>query len=335
MQEMLLYADDIQAATAEVESVGGRVTIQLGHDLLIAQVPGDFAAKQNKFASASSHISHSASSETLSNVEAYWKYRGDKTKPQQKVQKWTEKTAPKSFPQPSPLRSPGTNSPYSLTMTGKIAVLLFVASGPGSLAISDAEFSTIKSEVLAGFDFWTDQAPASAGLSFVMYDRKAIITASDSTSCSNTSFSDCHDVFANPTLQYYGYSTGQTGKDDVAQAAKDYANAAGAYLAFFSKYKQSHFAYSNFGGGPIYMQYSNDGWGPSQIDRVFAHETGHVFNAPDEYTNCQCSTNYGRGTCTALNTNCNNCTTSQSTCIMDSNDLNNLCDSSKKHVGWC
>ena len=76
MEEMLFYADDIQAATTEIESVGGRVTIQLGFDLLIAQVPSDFAAKQNKFASASSHIPHSASSETLSNVEAYWKYRG-------------------------------------------------------------------------------------------------------------------------------------------------------------------------------------------------------------------------------------------------------------------
>ena len=333
MEEMLLYADDVQTATAEVESVGGRVTIQLGHDLLIAQVPSDFTAKQDKFASASSHISHSASSETLSNVEAYWKYRGDKIKPHPKVQKWTEKTAPKAFPPQSPPLSPGANAAYSLTLTGKIAVVLLVASGPGNLAVSSTEYTTIKSEVLAGFDFWTGKAPASAGLSFVLYDGKAIITASDSSSCS--SYAACHNVFADPTLQYFGFSTGQSGKHTLAQDAKDYAGGNGAYIAFFSKYRQGHFAYAYFQGGPIYMQYSNDGWGPTQIDRVFAHETGHVFNAPDEYTKCQCSTNYGKGTCTAQNTNCVDCTSSQSACIMDSNDLHNICASSEKHVGWC
>ena len=60
--------------------------------------------------------------------------------------------------------------------------------------------------------------------------------------------------------------------------------------------------------GPMYMQYSNDGWGPDQLDRVFAHETGHVFNAPDEYTTgkCNCYTNYGKGMCSAKNQNCVN-----------------------------
>ena len=57
---------------------------------------------------------------------------------------------------------------------------------------------------------------------------------------------------------------------------KDWSGGDGAYIGFFSKYNQKHFAYAYFGGGPLYMQYSNDGWGPDQIDRVFAHETGHV-----------------------------------------------------------
>ena len=38
------------------------------------------------------------------------------------------------------------------------------------------------------------------------------------------------------------------------------------------------------------MQYAIDGWGPNNIDRVFAHETCHIFNAPDEYaaSGCDC-----------------------------------------------
>ena len=331
---MLLHATDIEAATAEVKAVGGRVTLQFGHNLLVAQFPGDFAATQTNFASASAHIPGSASEATLNHAEAYWKFRGDKLRPQPKVQSWTEKTPPKAFPQPSGHLGYGANSPYRQTMTGKIAVGILIASGPDdSLDISSSESQTIESEVIAGLDFWIKNAPASAELSFALYKGVAVISASNPTFCS--SYAACHNVFANPTLQHFGYSTGQIGKDQLAGAIKTHAGADGAYFGFFSKYRQSHFAYAYPGGGPFYMQYSNDGWGPDQIDRVFAHETGHVFNAPDEYTSCNCSYNYGNGTCTAKNTNCYSCTSSQSTCIMDSNDLDHICSYSKKHVGWC
>ena len=91
--------------------------------------------------------------------------------------------------------------------------------------------------------------------------------------------------------------------------------------------------------GPMYMQYSNDGWGPDQLDRVFAHETGHVFNAPDEYTTGKCNyyTNYGKGMCSAKNQNCINYmyyNSSQNSCIMDTNEFT-LCSYTKKHLGWC
>ena len=197
---MLLQVDNVQTATAEIESAGGRVTIQLGHDLLIEQFPGDFASKQSKFASASSHISHSAFAATLRNVEAYWKHRGDKLKPQPKVQKWTDKTAPISFPQLSPRPVDDLNSPYRQTMTGKIVVFVAIVSCPGSLAISYEEDSTFTTEVFAGLDFWTNQAHASAGLSFVMIPGTAEITAPDSTSCSSREA--CHNAFADPALEY-------------------------------------------------------------------------------------------------------------------------------------
>ena len=46
MEEMLLHTDNTEAATAEIESVGGRVIIQMGNDLLVAKVPRDFIAKK-------------------------------------------------------------------------------------------------------------------------------------------------------------------------------------------------------------------------------------------------------------------------------------------------
>jgi hypothetical protein len=123
-----------------------------------------------------------------------------------------------------------------------------------------------------------------------------------------------------------GLSTGRAGKDELAQYIKDRSGSDGAYIGpagFFSKYKQKRFAYAYVKGGPIYMQYSNSKWGPDQLDRVFAHETGHVFNAPDEYERCNCDNDYGKlkGTCTAKNQNCVGCTNAtaspQSRCIIN------------------
>ena len=264
-------------------------------------------------------------------VQAYYKAREKKAKPQPPIQRWTEKTAPAVYPRKDPLPDEA-NSPYRNTLTGKIAFLAIVISGPGKLKISDAENSNVISQVSAGLNFWADTAPKSANLKFSIYTTFVSITAADSTSCPNTEA--CHDVFVDPALQALGADTGQMGKDQIAQYIKEDSGADGAYIGFFSKYKQIHFAYAYFGGGPLYMEYSNDGWGPDQIDRVFAHETGHVFNAPDEYVDCRCSKGYGLGTCTGQNGNCKDCTSSQTSCIMDSNDFS-VCSYTKKHLGWC
>ena len=73
----MLHTDNIEAATAEIESAGGRVTLQMGDDLLVVKVPTD---KSKNFASASAHIASSASPETLSFVQAYYKAREKKAK---------------------------------------------------------------------------------------------------------------------------------------------------------------------------------------------------------------------------------------------------------------
>jgi hypothetical protein len=96
--------------------------MQLGDDLLIAQVPKDFILKKKSFVSASAHIAASASPETLTFVQAYWMAREKKTKPPPPVQQWTEKTAPISLPRESHFPDEA-NSPYRSTMTGKIVFI--------------------------------------------------------------------------------------------------------------------------------------------------------------------------------------------------------------------
>ncbi len=330
MDEMLLYTDDSQRAIAEIESIGGRVTIELGDNVLIANIPSNIATKQDAFAHSSTRIPATASKMARSHAKAYEMYLEDIQGPQPVTKKWTEGTAPKAYPQPKPHSA---NSPVTPTLRGKIAVGQLTVSGPGSLAISAAEESKVSGEVIRGLKFWTDNAPADANLSFKVYGGLITIDAADAPA----GCSPCHDTYSVPALQVLGFASNEA----LAEAIKrDTPNAVGAYLAYFTKYRQHHFAYAYFNGGPSYMQYSNDGWGSDQIDRVFAHETGHVFNAPDEYTSCNCNQDYGRGTCTAKNANCaktgsTSCTTAQEACIMDSNDIDNICENSKKHVGWC
>ncbi len=48
-------------------------------------------------------------------------------------------------------------------------------------------------------------------------------------------------------------------------------------------FSDGYCAYSYLGGPFCVMTYDNDGWGINAMDQVFAHETGHIFWATDEY----------------------------------------------------
>ena len=64
------------------------------------------------------------------------------------------------------------------------------------------------------------------------------------------------------------------------------------------------------------MQYDNDGWTPDNIDRVFAHETGHIFGCPDEYASSGCNCSAKFGWFREPNGNCQNCATPFLDCLM-------------------
>ncbi len=100
MEEVLLYTENIGLATSEIEAAGGRISIQMGDNLLITNLPAEVAANLERFQHSSAQVPSSASPATLSNVEVYKMQCAKKLKPQPKVQKWTERTAPMCFPQP-------------------------------------------------------------------------------------------------------------------------------------------------------------------------------------------------------------------------------------------
>jgi hypothetical protein len=131
-----------------------------------------------------------------------------------------------------------------------------------------------------------------------------------------------------------GYGAGLSGVQQYIEDVRQNLNTQWSFCGFFTKYPLGWFAYAWIGGPSIVMDFANDGWGPDNIDRVFAHETGHIFGAPDEYASSGCSCGGQWGYFNQPNGNCQNCAPGGGVpCIMRSNDWA-MCAWTPAHLGW-
>lgn len=119
----------------------------------------------------------------------------------------------------------------------------------------------------------------------------------------------CEALWRDPAQALLGVGSGENGYKDYVADLRDQLAADSGIVAFVTKYPLGWMAYA--GTPKIVMAWSDS----SNFDRVFAHETGHTFGAPDEYasSNCVCDKDYGRFF-TADNGNCKLCA---STITMD------------------
>jgi hypothetical protein len=103
------------------------------------------------------------------------------------------------------------------------------------------------------------------------------------------------------------------------------------------QFPDAYFAYAYLGGPFSVMTYDNNGYGPSNMDSVAAHETGHVFGALDEYASSGCSTSDRAGYLDKTNDNCENGGGSQF-CIMrgqiDPYTFGAVCTHTREQLGW-
>jgi len=147
---------------------------------------------------------------------------------------------------------------------------------------------------------------------------------------------DAEDKWRDPALTALGFPVGSAG---VAQLTDFFQGAVAAqfgYVAFFTKMPTAWFAYANSGWPKVVMRRTSgafDSW--TSLDSIFAHETGHIFGAPDEYasSNCVCTSSHGRFF-TEVNGNCDNCATTPVNCLMKNNTLTSLCAFTPPHIGW-
>ncbi|MCF3975074.1 hemopexin repeat-containing protein [Paracoccus salsus] len=147
---------------------------------------------------------------------------------------------------------------------------------------------------------------------------------------------DAEAKWRDAALSQLGFSSGTDGMIQLTEWFQNAASAQFGYIIFFTKLPTAWIGYASSGSRrvTIYKRDEGDWTTWTSIDSVVAHETGHIFHAPDEYyAECDCESLHGKFI-RDVNGNCNTCTTSQLTCLMDGNSLTNVCDWTRAHIGW-
>jgi len=181
-------------------------------------------------------------------------------------------------------------------LIGSVAVgIVFLESNgtidPSTEDWTSTEESNVLSEIQTALTWWANQNP-SARVSFSYDIHYRVPTSYEPINRPHINES----LWIGEAMAYLGYP----GADYFTQV-RDYINvlrtalkANWSFAIFvvdssndsdgrFADSTGSWFAYSNFGGPFLVMTFDNNDWGISNMDRITAHEVGHIFYATDEY----------------------------------------------------
>jgi hypothetical protein len=179
-------------------------------------------------------------------------------------------------------------------LIGSVAVGIILLESNGTIDPStedwnSTEESQVISEIQVALDWWSSQNPA-ANVSFNVTVNYKVPTSYEPINHPQTD----EGLWISEAMAYLGHSGG----DYFAQVrdyVNDLRNSTGTDWAFAifvvdssndmdGKFADGeHFAYAYLGGPFLVMTYDNNGWGINNMDRVAAHEIGHIFYATDEY----------------------------------------------------
>ncbi|WP_203583241.1 hypothetical protein [Ruegeria sp. PrR005] len=226
----------------------------------------------------------------------------------------------------------GAEPPLSARLKGRVAVGLVIVEGPQQhLKFSAQDQTLVVSEVQNGLSYLASEAP-NRDVTFV--HEISVLSVNAAEVVNGTTYEQFEAPWRDAALKQLGMPKGLAGAERYARSLRQKLATDWAYVAFFTKYRLKHFAYANLRGPRLVMHFDNDGWGSNQIDRVFAHETGHIFQAPDEYAGANCNCGGSWGIFGAPNSNCALCAPNGGVkCIMKSNDWQ-MCDATRKHLGY-
>lgn len=228
--------------------------------------------------------------------------------------------------------APARSRSLSDRLAGRIAVGLVLVSGPTpDLTLSEDEQIKIAAEVQNGLTWLAGNSPAR-DVTWAQHIETLTVDVADTPSAAD--WEDYEAPWRDAALRQLGMPVGLDGVSTFITHLKAELQAERAFCAFFTKYTLWHFAYAGLGGPRLVMHYGNDGWGPDNIDRVFAHETCHIFGAPDEYASSGCDCGGAYGPDGVPNANCENGAVGGGVpCIMRANTWA-MCDYTFRHLGY-
>ena len=247
-------------------------------------------------------------------------------------------------------------------MSGACAVGIVIVDGPVGSA---AQFTPAeRADVILGFSHGWDRlyslaakfAPAPSHLLLlpeVTFVELALdpttIPAPTSAHPGASDYSTRETPWRDAALTAMGYRTGLAGIAAHNQhlLKKTWAvdvTATSAYVAFVTKYRTAWMGYTNAHDAYMVIQHQwvsragdlevsgAPGWGVDWPN-VVAHETGHIFGAPDEYAPCSSTSHWG--VLGAANGNCEVSPIGGTSvpCLMAHNTLD-ACAYTQQHFGW-
>ena len=228
-------------------------------------------------------------------------------------------------------RATAARAPLAKRLAGRIAVGVIMVSGPGRLALKNSQQVKIAAEIQNGLSWLGAQSPAR-DVTWVHDNHHVTVDVAPATGPTGERWEHFEKPWRDAALVKLGFPKGAAGVDAYIRALKTGKSAGAAYCAFFTHYPLNHFAYCT--GPYLVMAYGNDGWGPDNLDRVFAHESGHVFDAPDEYQDSVCNCRGSHGFFRKPNTNCESCAPGGGVdCIMKANSWA-MCSVTPYHLGY-
>jgi hypothetical protein len=203
--------------------------------------------------------------------------------------------------------SPGNSD----SLIGTVACCLFYVESDGSInpdkyTWTQAAFDQSYNQCLTGLSWWAINAQARGiSLSFTLSYYASPDTDQGYEPIDHPSSDD--DLWISAIMSNLGYTTGSifTQVDAFNTDLKNQAGTDWAFSAFIAynptsqgagtRFTDDRFAYAYLGGPYTQLLYKNNGWSVNDTWKTFAHETGHIFWACDEYYQA------GYGGCTSCN----------------------------------
>ncbi|HMB70547.1 MAG TPA: hypothetical protein VKU85_14625 [bacterium] len=226
---------------------------------------------------------------------------------------------------------------------GRCIVNVILPEGPQS-PWNGSDVTTVESENLRALNWWS--LKSSRALSFVVINYGPVPTDEEPAQLSSAQ----EGLYIEDCLANLGYAP-VCPYTQVAELNTDTRDRNGGHWAYAQFILNADFfpngsflAYAYLGGPVTVALRGNASLGPQYLDRVIAHEVGHIFQVADEYQGgCSCGGTYGY--LDEPNLNCVTCPPPTERCIMRSaseyslSEMDNMeqaihpCEHTKKMAG--